>query len=274
MRFYYFTYFLNPTKEVTLLDGNKNKKDIIVEILNKRIDCGQGIVYLFSNKYGECIHGKIGRQGNIKIHEVGEDQFIEKSIETYPNCNIFFYTNDEKGFNGQKIALQVDNEVYRNPNLFMSKIEEALNRHLYLHGYAININPVLNIDKFWDAIDKYDGKIDRITLNYAVPNLFGINNSLESDLKNDAKKYGATNVSLVFENKNGELKLNKEDKLLNESAQYISNGGGSFKIKAKGVKAEFNSSKDIKTISIEEAIVESTNQSILEKICAKLFYNL
>ena len=126
------------------------------------------------------------------------------------------------------------------------------------------VNPVTEEKDFWEIVNENEDKIEKLTLTYNVPNLFKLNNSLENYLKELQKEYSSTEVTIDIKNPDGKLKIPHND-LTEQSAEYISRGGGQYKMKVKGRKSYISSKKNTKTRTFTDFDVEleGDNQEVL-----------
>lgn len=138
------------------------------------------------------------------------------------------------------------------------------------YWYAISFYPLFDESNFWTFVKKNQWKIEKLTFTYSVPNFLWLKNSLTDDLKEASKNYWITNTTVVLENKNGSLIINDEDPLIKESVEYASQWAWEFRVKAKWVKVEFTSKKNIKTLSIDELEINDNSQNVLQSLFNKL----
>ncbi|MBF0231524.1 MAG: hypothetical protein HQK65_00600 [Desulfamplus sp.] len=224
------------------------------------------MIYLFHKETGKFIYGKLGKKSSIKRNVPTDNDFSEEVETHYPYCNIIFNTDDNPE-TGQQIAFEYNTTVFFKPESQLKLLEDYLNTTLFSLGYAISIHPIVDKKEFWSLVDKYQGKIEKLTFSYSVPNLFNLENELSSDLKQSGEKYGITNATIELENKAGHLNIPKDDSFINESAEYTGRGGGEYRLKVKGYKTEFSSNKNVKTKSFEELdLVTNDENTFIETI--------
>lgn len=274
MKFHCFTYFLNPIKQQILFENKKDKNTIFKElVVNKKFEFKDGnsdLVFICNKSFDNFAFAKLGKKSKIKKNLLSENDFEEIYETDYPNCILFFKFNSDSS-EGQKIFFQYDSKVFRTPENKLKIFEQKINEELFSFGYSLSINPIVDEKDFWKLNEKYAGKIEKITFCYAVPNLFNIENELNEDLKSGAKKYNNTNAAITFENKSGGIVLSKDDIFVKQSVEYITKGGGEFRLKARGLKGEINSGKKVKVVSIEEIELETDNIDFLTKYATRLF---
>ncbi len=254
MKFQYFTYFLNPISQQSLFPDQRDKNDILMGIMEKKMEykhMKSDMVYVFHRKEWKYLHGKLGKKSSIKRTLPSDHDFVEHVDINYPYCNLLLNL-DNDAETGQKIAFEYNSVVFQSPEAQIKALEKQLNTLLFSNGYAISIHPVVDQKEFWALAKKYDGKIEKLIFTYAVPNLFNLENELSEDLKQSGQKYGITNAAIEFENKAGQLIIPENDPFMKQSAEYTGKGGGEYRLKVKGMKSEISSNKNVKTKSIED----------------------
>jgi len=157
--------------------------------------------------------------------------------------------------------------------LNLKHFADEVNTHIFSSGYTIAINPITEEKEFWKIVEENENKIEKLTFSFNSPNLFGIKNSLNEDLKDLQKEYSSTKVSLELENPDGKLNIPKND-LTKQSVEYVTKGGGQYSLKIKGKYKKVISSKDnIKTKTFDDLDIHinGSNQETLFSILDTIF---
>jgi hypothetical protein len=273
--FQYFTYFLNPLEQSPLFVDSRDKNDIFRELLQKGKFTykSNGVQLAFvtvkeQNGYFIC---KLGKKATIKRHLPPDENFEETVEESWPFATVIINTNPNNG-KGQKIVFELKSNVFPSPQEQIKNLQDELNTFLLSSGYAIAINPVTEVREFWHVVDENEGKIEKLTFSYNAPNLFGIKDSLNNELKNLEKDYNSNRISIELENSAGLLKVPKND-LTNQSVEYITKGGGEYSLKIKGkVKKVLKSKDSIVTKSFDiDITTEGHGQQAIFDVLAKIF---
>lgn len=270
MRIQYFRYFLNSTEQLSFLSPEKDKNDIFIELIQKRIEYKNQseLIYVCHNKLDNLLHAKLGRKSSIKKSIPSKNDFIEREEVDYPNCNIIFYLDNDQN-KGQVIAFEYIDSIFSNPEKQLKVFERKINESLHAFGYTLSINSIKDEKEFWKIIEENNGQIEKLSFSYAVPNLFNLKNTLSKDLKESRTKYGITNTTIELENKKGKLNIPKDDPLIKESAEYVSKGGGEFKLRVVGSKTEIKSKDNVRTKTFDFKI-DSDDPSVFKDICSKI----
>ena len=275
IKFQYFRYFLNHIHQTSLFhtDNSQDKNEILQKILSTKQEYRNKtsqLVYVCHKTLGNTIFGKLGKKSTIKKNTPSSDDFIEEIETDYPYCNILFDSSTDPKL-GQRIAFEYKSSVFQNPESQMKSLESHLNTILFSKGYSLSINPIIDKKEFWDLIQLHQGKIEKLTFSYAVPNLFKLDNSLSQDLKDSEDKYGSTNISIELENKAGNLNISNRDDFIQQSAEYTGNGGGEYKLKIKGTEQTIRSDQNTKTKSFQEIDFSTNDPDVLKDIAKSIF---
>ena len=261
MKFEYFRFLLTPVKDPQLpFIKETSREEILNEIFSK------GKTYLFNSgraKFGLTIDSlqnglvmaRIGKQTTKSLRASPDEGFAVKKVEDWPGSIIFINLNDEKSSgqlksSGQVVAFSVNPAAISNPKNCLYALAEKINGVIVHKGYYLTINPIpTERKKFWAVANEHKGQIKKVVLTYTPPNLFDIGTTLENDLREANNTFNTTSTQIVLENESGNLELPETNKLLQETAEWIDLGGGSYK---------FHLSKGKKTISSENGVKTET----------------
>lgn len=263
MKFEYFRFLVSPVKEPQFeFERKKTREQIINDIFetdhphkfaNGRAKYG----YVSLLKEGKLIHGRLGKLSSKMLHSSPDQKFQVKKAEDWPGCRVFINLDDERVSGrtfelGQVIAIEVNKAAISNNTNALRAFADHINKTLIHEGYHIAINPILTAKKkFWSVVSEHEGKIKKVVLIYTPPNLFNLKNKLEDDLKEANKTFNTTSTQIVLENDAGKLVLPKDNPLLNQSAQYIDEGSGSYSIHLMSGKKVIKSEEGVKTESFD-----------------------
>lgn len=273
MKFIFFWFSLNKNRQLLLPDfSNLPKNEILGNVLGSKIEFKYHSEILFVpwERKNNFLLWKIWRKSSKILSSFEDDDFKDKKSDHYPHSNIIFnLSEDYNNERGHIIALEDKSEVFQNAISTINRFELELNKRLGEFWYAISIYPRTDERNFWNFVVKHENSIQKVTFTYSVPNFLNIKNSLTEDLKDASEETQMTNTSVTLENKNGPLKISRDNKFMKESAEYTTNWAWEFKIKVKWIKAEYSSKKNIKTFTIDELDIEWGNIEQLKKIFDK-----
>jgi len=276
MKFQYFRFFLSP------IDGNlfsqipDSRENAIKTVFNNNYDDyyrGMNYSIRYVNQIENIVCFKIAKHTSIKRNKSPEENFEPEQVDHWPYIHMIIGLCDKiNNTHGQIIAVEHKPSVIKSPITILRHWADKRNEDLYKFGYVLSINPISYKKSFWNIVNQYKGQIEELVFEYSMPNLFNTGDSLEQDLKNANKNFNATQAKIVFTNKNGSLSLSENNTLLQQSADYVDNGGGEFKIKKKGESSYIMSAKTIKTqnVDIEDLNIETKTPKAMLDILNKV----
>lgn len=251
-------------------EGVKTKSEAIQSLLNTKIDF-VGRQAEFSYRLDDIVEdryffGKIGKQ-TLKTHSLKlNDNFIDKKEEEWPYRQLIIDT-DEKV---QLVAFERSQKNdYNKPYYVLERLSEHLNKNLPEMGWHIAFEPVFDEKIFWEIINRHRGEIRQLKFVYHVPNLFGVNSSLEEELDDAKRNFAAQKVETSLTNDDGNL-LIPETKFVQESIDHISKGGGKYEIKLAN-RTTITNKSEAKVVQIQQAKISTNNFAELHEIIKKLF---
>lgn len=206
--------------------------------------------------------GTILRKKAVKLYtENGE----EKHETSYPPIHIIIDNEPQ----WQIIAIERTPEYPKTTGL-INKIAKSIDRILAKHNLIVKPSALSRNDKFWDYIENNKDDIQNISFTLITPNMSNISAKLSEQIKQNAKKTKAseTNFSIKAE-KGASLLIDRENELIGSMIEYISDGGGSASITARGVSAKFKTDDYQLSIAINELQFKDLS-TVLERIRRKV----
>ncbi|AFV22498.1 hypothetical protein Mpsy_0287 [Methanolobus psychrophilus R15] len=201
-----------------------------------------------------------------KYKEVKKDKYNENEKEHYREKEtlspwVAFLIDPTE----QVFIIQKNTSAFPNYNSLFNSIEEHLNRLLYDYELSVSIAPISLPNDFWVQVSEYN-RIYVAKFELFMPNHFGHTNESVKDMLLDTKEeVNADEVVEQVSNKEGKLKLSKDNKRINKLLDWIGKGGGKWLLRcSKGDDSDkntitstkeaqaFGTSKDIDTETIEE----------------------
>lgn len=188
---------------------------------------------------------RLGRRETLYISGSPEDEFEPQQIQNWPHCEVFI-NFDEDPSTGHRIAIQHRTDIFNKPHTQLEALAAHINETLAMDGYVLQINAVTSERRFWETIDENTNSISKLVLSFNAPNFLKLESTLSDDLKNIEKVYNAPKVSVILENPEGKLKV-PHTALTDEGAEYITKGGGSYKLQVKKQKGYLKDKDNIET---------------------------
>lgn len=271
MKLYTYRFFLNRTSQQSLFPEVKTKPELLKEVLSDKYQFSHGkseLGYVVEKTVGNYIYAKMGKRSSLNLSQSPEQGFQDKKIEHWPNCSIFINLDDNPS-TGQKIFFEYNRSIFETPLIQLQKLSEEINGALLTSGYVMTVSPVTDQQDFWKVVNENNGEIKELTMNFVAPNLFNLKNKLEDDLRDVHQEYGATHASLSLKNEQTSLSLNPNSPLIKQGLEYITKGGGQYKLR---IKNTIYSSED-KVRSVIEASLnpDELDDGQLKLILDKLF---
>lgn len=206
---------------------------------------------------GDFCHGRIGKRSIDTIVAGPEENFREETQETWRVMDVVLDTRDFP--DGQKLAVQDLNDVGK-PLPIISSLLEAVNFENRASGWEISAEFVVTPQTFWQAVSENDGRITQAEFTYHVPNVLGIRSKLTERLREYKQRENANEAKVKLSNDNGRLRLSEDNEELRDAVEYISEGGGSAKLRA-GSELVYDSSNPDRPAEIEIEEAEDRSDS-------------
>jgi hypothetical protein len=277
MKLQFHRLFVERTKQLSLLDEeNLTKSDLLDLAFNLRAPFYFNIgdsryAYVAQKESGSYIYASLAKASHVTVEHGPEEDFEEEDIESWPHIPLIINT-DSDPVTGQSIAIELNQAVFRHPHVQLNRlVQELVNKYVRQKGFEMAINPITEQGEFWESIEKYSGNIRALTFEFASPNLFKSEDSLNDELRVATEAFGMTNTSIKIENSEGELKVPKDNTFVQQGIKYITDGGGQYKIQA--TKRTITSQESIKTEEIDKLELEIAvkNKEQLKVFCDRLF---
>lgn len=278
MKVQYYRIFVEKTKQLSFFDEKpSSKKELIYDAFNMRkalhFKAGQqSLAYMTHKEAGPYIIGTLAKVTKVNIQKSPEENFETQSLESWPHVPIIINT-DADPESGQSIIIGFKRSIFKNPLFQLRALAKQLTQEtIAAKGYELAINNISDKDDFWKHIKEYEGFISSLTFEFAAPNLFNTKDSLNDELREARDEFKITTAQIKLENSSGELSVPKNSEFINQGLQYISDGGGAYRIKLKN-KRTVSSGDTTRSNIIEEIGFEiaANDRSTLEEFCDKLF---
>lgn len=274
MKFLYYRYLVVKSKQLSLIAVEVNKTELLQTIFSRELTFthyNSSLGYVPIKTEGNYIHAQIGKKSSIKRTKPPEEGFTRESLENWETCNVLINL-DTNPISGQTIAFEKKGSVFNDPFIKLDAFVEIINNELRANGYEMEINALTADTDFWQVVNEYTGGIEELNLHFSAPNLFGVNNSLDEELKNATDLFGITSTDISLQNSEGNLKLPPDNKFLKEGVALIAKGGGKYKIKLKHNK-EIISGEAVKSkdFDIKEIDLQVSDPEIFKGLVKQVF---
>lgn len=169
--------------------------------------------------------------------------------------------------------MQYKHEVFRSPHVQLRALFEEINAVLSASGYVASVNPIVEPHEFWNIVENNEGQIKEFAITVRPPNLFQLENSFNDDLSHAAKIYNTTEVEIKMRNRENALNLPQNDGFLRESVDYVTRGGGEYKLSIQNGKKIITSGNEAKTkvFEFDTLDIESTDAETFLNAMQRVF---
>lgn len=187
--------------------------------------------------------GRIGRRRLARENDPPESGFKETERPSWHAMRVLIdpTTHDD----GQKVAIERDSTVAKCFPAFRSLVG-AINRRND-NPYEIVVEVIFEAANFWAFVAEHK-IITWVSFEYVAPNMFGLQDDIDRDMRDAKAVENANKVKLRLDNHEG---LNVDTPRIRKSVEYTSRGTGVTKAKAKD-GAHYSSEDSVKTEQIPD----------------------
>ncbi len=189
--------------------------------------------------------------------------FNQERIDTWPPVVVIFNNHPDI----QIIAVSKNTRAFSSGSVVAKILQRSIAPFLEMFGLSIYIEALFEKRDFWHLVEEYQGDILYVNFELISPNMANISKSLEIDLKQIAIDTNSHRTNLKLNSSEGSaLELDQDNKTLNSIVDYASKGGGTAKVKVRGLSRIIHTSKCVQQISVEEFSVENPSPALLKHL--------
>lgn len=271
IRFYLYRYHLLPLESNTNQISLFNDESLSIEELKTRKN-------EFFNEILDSLDRNNLQKNPLRLEHSEENFFLfklaqkksatitknfkKKNVETEPYVYVIFNNNPKV----QKIAISENPEAFTNTTVVKNLLLKVFKRDLKQYGLNIEIEQLFDPVNFWQYVSKYKTELTYINFEFIKPNLANISKSLPEVFRKFAETTNSheSHVSIRAP-KNGILEnIDKTNEDINGLVEYTSEGAGSIKLKVKGIKKQYDTKKNPKTLKIGELLIEGATEQVVK----------
>src|SRR5206468_886121 len=119
------------------------------------------------------------------------------------------------------------------PLSVMNSLAIELNSRVPLEPYYMDVNAITDVESFWEFEQQNRGNIIDISFELHVPNMFGIRDDLDRELKELRDNERARRAKLEIQNEDG---LNLDTERVHTTVEHTLDGGGAIKARTSDGK--------------------------------------
>lgn len=188
------------------------------------------------------------------------EEFRRERIESWPNVTVVIHNAPDT----QVIAISRNQRAFASTTTVAKIIERTLTPLLRSFGLTIQIKEQFEKNNFWSVVRQYEGRVSRVRFEMIAPNMANISRTLRIDLKQLNRDSNCQKANLELEALPGAaLEISEQNELIDGCVEYSSQGGGDIAIKIRGYKKEVRTSTAIKSVEIDEMVLQSPSSDLL-----------
>lgn len=271
INFYIYRYHLLPIERVNtqtnLFETEKYSYQEIKERKNeffaKVLD---GLVESNHNKYPLKLEHSDSDYYLFKLAQkkttIITQDFKNKIIGNEPFVYIVINNNPSV----QKIAISDNIDAFSKPDVVKKILLKSLVGDLEKYRLNIRVEALYNKVEFWNYVDRHKDEITFINFEFVKPNLADISGSLPKVFKNFVNDTNSHESHIVIKApEKGFLEnINESNEEISGLVNYTSEGAGSIKIKAKGLKKQMDTKENPVTFQIRELEIEGVADQVIK----------
>ena len=210
----------------------------------------------------DVIAGRLGRSRKSKENDPPEAGFKETERAAWKAMRILIDPTHHP--DGQKVIIERDANVGKCFTALTALIK-AINRRQD-NPYEIIVEVISEAADFWGFVAEHK-TITSVTFEYVAPNMFGIHDDIDADVRDAKAVENSNKVQLRLENREG---LNVDTPRIRKSVEYTSRGTGKTKAVAKD-RARFNSEDHVKTEHLPDEDGELSWNDLAKRVIRRIF---
>lgn len=185
--------------------------------------------------------------------------FQTEVIDNWPKILLVIWNAPDK----QLIAVQHRTNAFQDTDSVLKLVFGSIESLLSRRQLTAIWEPLFERNAFWELIDKNRGKIQEVDFELVTPNMANISAVLPEDLRQFAKRTNAvkSHVALTSDGASA-LKIEPSDPVVNALVDYSSEGGGNIAIRLAGVKKKIHTSRTVREITIDEAVLQGPPEQV------------
>ena len=173
--------------------------------------------------------------------------FKKEEIDNYPNIQVVLNIDSEV----QTIGIEKNYKAFMRTETLSRALKKALLDYLQKYHLAIFIEPIYHEREFWDIIEEYPERVQKISFDLIRPNLSNISSKIDKEIKKLQLETNSHKTKIEFEsNMDSNLNIKKDNHQLENLIDYASKGGGPISVKIQGLSRRIKTSKSTETIRI------------------------
>jgi hypothetical protein len=185
--------------------------------------------------------------------------FQTELIDNWPKILLAIWNAPDK----QLIAIQHRTNAFQDTHAALKLVFDSIEPILAKNQLTALYEPLFEKKVFWDLVEKHQGKIQEVDFELITPNMANISGVLPENLKQFAKRTNAvkSHVSIASDGASA-LRIDATDPVVNALVDYSSEGGGDISIRLAGLKKKLHTSRTVREINVDEAILQGSPEDV------------
>lgn len=185
--------------------------------------------------------------------------FKTEVIDNWPKILVVIWNAPDK----QLIAVQHRVNAFQETEAVVRLILGSVEGMLTKSQLTVLCEPLFEKKAFWELVNKYKGKIQEVDFELVTPNMANISSVLPEDLRRFAKCTNAVKSRLaITSDASSALNIDTSDPVINALVDYSSEGGGDIALRLAGVKKRVHTSRSVREVTIDEAVLQGTPENV------------
>ncbi len=195
---------------------------------------------------------------NRSIHRETRE-FEDEYLDNWPSVLVAIWNDPEV----QMLAIQKRTTAFQQSKAVASLIFETVEPYLEKHHLRAHIEPLFEVQEFWDMIAQYEGRVQELEFEFLTPNMANISGTLPDNLKEFAKVMNsATNKLSIASDEEAALHVDQSNETVNGLVDYSAQGGGNISVRIAGIRKRQQTSRTVKEVELEDMHMEGSAAEI------------
>ena len=212
------------------------------------------------------IVGRVGRKRTTQENEPPESGLRETEHTAWHA--MFALLDPSHHDDGQKIAIERDVAVATSCLAVLQSLANSINRRSNPEPYVLFVRTIAEASSFWQFAEHHP-VITSLQFEMIAPNMFGINDDWDADMKELKATENADKARFSTESKDG---LNVKTPRVQKGVEKTARGTATLKARAKD-GPRFSSDETVQTVMVQDKD-ENISWSDLMKLIARRIFNV
>lgn len=261
-------YFLDKDAQMHIDDylDPKTKEDIFMELLAQLKAEKYLPGFIGSQNYrvyfSKCFSDtrlllKFAKRKDIVINNATETDIDKINRDDYPFSYIIVDTKN------QLFLIQKNPELSSDVTVIIHSVEKIFSSFLTDKNISLRLTPITESGSFWETVENNMGKISSVEFEFLSPNFLGQSYKINQLMKELKDNTNVDSMKMTMKNEKGHLTILDKYPFFKDALQYISNGGGKWKIGFFGGGKATSEEKPVEQLidsAITQDITETNNK--------------